>query len=201
MLEITVQWFLVEVWQSVASAVQRPKPSRRPLAVLILSSCKAKLSLFSCTTTPWKTELCTNILRAYTIRRVYSEEMDVIFHGPSCLEWTLGWNTSPRVSHAAQCETAYLITVQPKGQSTEQTHGMIDVITFHLWLVHTRPTHSDLQSSSATFAFVCHTCGCSWRATQMEDWRIMRPAVPSFCTSQLENNDCFRNGGLANAPV
>lgn len=109
-----------------------------------------------CMSTSWKQREPTNILRPCTVPYVatcmhIAEEMDVIFHSPSCLEWTLGWNTSPEVLHATQCQTAYLITVQPRGQGAEQTHGVIDVIRFHVWLSQTRPTRSDPR-----------TCRFSW---------------------------------------
>lgn len=135
------------------------------LAVWILSSHKVKLSPVCFDAPPrlgkqslaqtYRGRVCINA-------RAYSEETDVISPSRSCLQWTLEWNTSLRVLHAAQCKTAYLITVQPKGQSSEQTHGMIDVIMFHLWLSPARPTPSDLQSFPVMLAFVCHTCRSSW---------------------------------------
>lgn len=117
--------------------VQRPGPSHRPSAVLILSSCEGKLSFVCFDALPrlGKQSLALTYWGHVWVHvHAYSEEMDVISHSLSCLKWTLGWNTSLRELCALQCVMAYLITVQPKARAPEQTHSMIDVIMFHLWL-------------------------------------------------------------------
>lgn len=138
----------LEVEPYISTSPELALVERGPLAVLILSSCKAKFSsdCFYAAPRLGKQSLAQTYWGHVRVSvHAYSEEMDAIFHSPSRLEWTLGWNTSPRVLHAAQCE-AYLITVKPKGQSNEQTHDMINVIMFHLWLSQTRPMRSDLQT-------------------------------------------------------